>query len=67
MTAAARRARKAGSEGGYSLIETLAAVFILALASGVAVATLPPGADPRETDARPSSSARARRRCSPAS
>ena len=51
MTAAARRARKAGSEGGYSLIETLAAVFILALASGVAVATLPPGADPRETDA----------------
>lgn len=36
---------------GFSLLETLAAVAILALASGVAVAALPPGGDPREDEA----------------
>ena len=47
MTAMSGRAR----EEGYSLLETLAAMFLVALASGVVVTSLPERSDPREDDA----------------
>ena len=42
-------ARRHRSEGGYSLLEALAAVFIMALASGAVVAALPDRDEEEET------------------